>query len=238
MAATIDAGEAMTVSPRFRLLSSRFFVVSLLVIAALSATLQFVSNASAESPMPHTSRTTMVILSDRAMREDQWTALVNQLHRSQARLETTVRDISGELDVLRERDVEVGMSVEVVITVYLVGDCTLLPGRRTTVGGALGWVKKVDGEIQPFVHVDCARLVEMLRPLALGMSRERRNTVMAEAIATVIAHEWIHIATQNMAHEKCGVMQPRFEVKDLLAGDEHVNLQDLASRERKKTSGF
>ena len=188
--------------------------------------------------MPHTSHTTMVIVSDHAMAEDQWTSLVSQLHRSQARLATTAREISGELDVLREHDVEVGVSVEEVVVVYIVGDCTLLPGRRTTVEGALGWVKKVDGEIQPFVHVDCERLVEMLRPLALGMSRERRNTVMAEAIATVIAHEWVHIATQKVGHEKCGVMRPQFEVKDLLAGDEFFNPREQANRERKKSSGF
>jgi len=118
--------------------------------------------------MPHTSHTTMVIVSDHAMADDQWTAL----------------------------------------------------------------------EIQPFVYIDCARLVEMLRPLALGMSRERRYTVMAEAIATVIAHEWVHIATQKVGHEKFGVMQPQLEVKDLLAGDERMNPQEPASRSRKKTSGL
>jgi len=238
MAATIDAGEAMTVSFQFRLLSSRIVVALSPVILALSAMLLLASNASAESPMPHTSHTTMVIISDHAMADDQWTALVNQLHRSQARLEATVREISGELDVIRGRDVEVGVSVEEFIVVHLVGDCTLLPGSRTIVAGTLGWVKKVDGEIQPFVYVDCARLVEMLRPLALGMSRERRYTVMAEAIATVIAHEWVHIATQRVGHEKFAVMQPQLEVKDLLAGDERMNPQERASRGRKKTPGL
>ena len=39
---------------------------------------------------------------------------------------------------------------------------------------------------------------------------------MAEAIARVIAHEWIHIATQKAGHEKSGVMESQFQVSDLL----------------------
>ena len=226
----------MTASPQ--LLSSRFVSVPLLAIAALSATLLLAGNALAESPVPHASHTTMAIFTDHMMEESQWSALVQELRRSETRFEPVVPEIAGGLDVLRGRDLEAGVNVDVGLSVVIIGDCTLMPGPRRAVSGALGWVKKVDGQVQPFIHVDCARLTEMLQPLALGMDRERRDTVVAEALARVIAHEWIHIATQETHHEKSGVMQSQFQLSDLLADDALINPREHSRREKKRSSGF
>ena len=224
----------MTASPQ--LLSSRFVSVSLLVVAALSATLLSAKDAFGESP--YTRRTTMAVFTDHAMEDNQWSALVRELHKSETRFESTVREIAGGLDVLRGRDLETGVNVDVGLSVYIIGDCTLMPGPRRSVNGALGWVKKVDGQIQPFIHVNCARLMEMLQPVALGMNRDRRNTVVAEAIARVIAHEWIHIATQEARHEKIGVMQSQFQLSDLLADDDPLYPREHPRQEKKRSSGF
>ena len=226
----------MTASPQ--LLASRFGSVLLMVIAALNATLLLANNALAESPLPHTSHTTMVIFTDHPMEEDQWSALVRELHRAEVRLETTARELGGGLEVLRGSDLVGAVSVEQVISVSIVGDCTLLPGPRRMVSGALGWVKKVDGEIQPFIHVSCDRIVEMLQGIALGMNRERKSAVMAEAMARVIAHEWIHIATQKTSHEKSGVMESQFLVSDLLTDDAPVYPRKHVGREKKRSAGF
>jgi hypothetical protein len=226
----------MTASPQ--LLSSRYVLVFALMIAALNATLFFSSNALAESPMPHTSHTTMVVFTDHPMEDDQWSALVRELHRSEVRLEATAREFAGGLEVLRGRDLVTGVSADVVMSVTIMGDCTLMPGPRRAVSGALGWVKRVDGEIQPFIHVNCERIVEMLSPQALGMNRERRNTVMAEAIARVIAHEWIHIAKQEAGHERNGVMQSQFQVSDLLTDDDPAYPRKHVGREKRRPSGF
>jgi hypothetical protein len=225
----------MTASPQ--LLPSRFVFVSSM-FTALSATLFFTSAAFAESPIPHTSHTTMVVFTDHSMEDDQWSALVRELHRSEVRLEKTAQELAGGLEVLRGRDLVAGVSVDVVMSVSIMGDCTLMPGPRRLVSGALGWVKRVDGEIQPFIHVNCERIVEMLSPQALGMNHERRNTVMAEAIARVIAHEWIHIAKQEAGHEKKGVMQSQFQVSDLLADDCPVYPRQHVGPEKKHSSGF
>lgn len=188
--------------------------------------------------MPHTSHTTMVIFTDHPMEDDQWSALVREVHGIESRLEATARAIAGGLEVLRGRDLEIGVDADVAISVKIIGDCTLMPGPRRTVNGALGWVKKVDGEIQPFIHVNCEGIAEMLEPIALGMNRERRNTVMSEAIARVIAHEWIHIATQDANHEKNGVMQSQFQISDLLADDNSVYPRRRTGRGKKRSSGF
>jgi hypothetical protein len=76
----------------------------------------------------------------------------------------------------------------------------------------------------------------MLSPMALSMTQNRRNTVMGEAIARVILHEWIHIATQNPKHASRGVEKSGFGVMDLLADD--AEMQQLRTvRERKRKRG-
>jgi len=47
---------------------------------------------------------------------------------------------------------------------------------------------------------------------------ERNAT--AEAIARVILHEWVHVATQNPRHTEQGISKQTFGVKDLLTEDE------------------
>jgi hypothetical protein len=92
--------------------------------------------------------------------------------------------------------------------------------RRTAYGVPLGWVRRLDGRIEPFAHVDCARIGQVLGPQALGMDADRRNAVMAGAIARVILHEWIHIATQNPRHAERGITKAQFGVADLMTGGE------------------
>jgi len=94
------------------------------MIAALYAVVVSASTASAESPMPHTSHTTMVIFTDHPMEDDQWSALVRELQRSEIRLETAAREIDGGLEVLRGRDLVTSVSVDQVISVSVIGDCT------------------------------------------------------------------------------------------------------------------
>lgn len=226
----------MTASPQ--LLASRFVFAFTLLIAALNAPSICEGSALAESPMPHTSHTTMVIFTDHPMEDDQWSALVRELQRSEIRLETTARELGGGLEVLRGRDLVTPVSVGQVISVTVIGDCTLLPGPRKVVKGALGWVKKVDGEIQPFIKVSCEHIVEMLQGIALGMNRDRRDAVVAEAMARVIAHEWIHIATQKTGHEKSGVMESQFQISDLLTDDDPIYPRRHVGREKKRSSGF
>ena len=225
----------MTASPQ--LLASRCVSILAMVIAALCA-LFVTSNGWAESAVPQVSHTTMIVFTDHPMAGDQWSALVRELHRTDVRLETIDEELAGGLEVLRASDLVTGVAVDKLMTVKIVGDCALFPRPRRTVRGALGWVKKVDGEIQPFIFVDCEKAAEMLGPMALGMNRDRRNTVMAEAMARVIAHEWIHIAKQEPHHEKRGVMQSQFEISDLLADDKPNKPKNHSCREKKGALGF
>ena len=178
-----------------------------------------------QAEISDTTRTTMVVFSDHPLDVGQWSVLVAELRRGRADLAEFIPIMRSDIDidVLQGRDVSPGLVVQKAISIFLKGDCTLMPRSRKFVEGALGWVKEVHGRIQPFVHVECDRIVEMLGPLALGMNRSRRDTVMAEAIARVILHEWVHIATQQAGHGRSGITQAQFQVSDLLADDEQFN---------------
>jgi hypothetical protein len=211
------------------------------IMVTLFAALFGVVGALAETPAdagshtttagPHT--TTMIVFAERGMPEDEWTALMDSLRRSAASAAQETPELRGGLEVLRGERIPRGLRVDVPISIYLHGDCKLVPHPFTIAHGTLGWVMRVNGSIEPFVHVDCTRLVEMLSPMAMRMTQNRRNTVMGEAITRVILHEWIHIATQSSKHAARGVEKSEFGVMDLLAED----AQWRAARERKRKRG-
>jgi hypothetical protein len=117
-----------------------------------------------------------------------------------------------------------GLLVANPIVVYLHGDCTLEPlARRTAYSVPLGWVRYENGQIAPFIHVDCTRIGQVLGAQAQGLDREARNTIMAGAVARVLEHEWIHIARQSAEHGREGITKASSGVADLLGETEaHV----------------
>jgi hypothetical protein len=127
------------------------------------------------------------------------------------------------LQILRGDKIGPGLVVNKSITVYLLGECKATPTPQfglyhsANVSGALGWVPVENGQIQPFIHVDCGRIGQMLGQHSLGLSADQRQRQMANAVARVILHEWIHIATQNPHHAKHGIAKAEFGIDDLLA---------------------
>ena len=118
-----------------------------------------------------------------------------------------------------------GLIVNQSVTIYLHGECKINPRPRPILlhdtvvltPGALGWVQIDHGHIASFAHVDCNHLGEMLATQAFGLNRDGSNRLMAVAIARVILHEWIHIATQSPHHSERGLAKAQFAVADLLA---------------------
>lgn len=162
-------------------------------------------------------RVTVIVFADHTMHDSAWAALLDALDRDL----TVANGVQGPaIELMRGDEVKPGIVVESAVSVYLHGNCTLMPGQRQVVEGALGWVKRVHGRIEPFVHVDCSRIEEMLAPMALAMSPTRRESAMGDAVARVVEHEWVHLETQSAAHSEHGVMQAQFTVYDLLTDEE------------------
>jgi hypothetical protein len=175
----------------------------------------------AQGATPET-KATLVFFAEHGVRDNAWSALFDALHRGLRREAAETPALDGGAEFLRGDTMQLGVEMGEPISVYLHGDCSLAPIVRSSVSGALGWVQRVHGHIEPFIHVDCSKIALELGPLALGMDRSRRDTVMGEAMARVILHEWVHIVTQNPHHMQRGVEKATFDAADLLADDEEV----------------
>ena len=118
----------------------------------------------------------------------------------------------------RGNDLALGTVFSRVIVVKLLGRCDLLPqSDRSSLDGPLGWVWQVSGKIQPFIFVDCERIAQELRRRSAGLDGYERRHAMAQAIAHIVIHEWIHIATQCPAHGAHGITKQFLSPAELTA---------------------
>jgi hypothetical protein len=169
--------------------------------------------AYAQTPARTETRTTLVIFAEKRMADSEWAALFDALQKGAQSGREEAPALKGSVDLVRGDTMGRGLEFSEPISVYLHGDCTLVPMPRYMALGALGWVRLVHG----------AQSVQELGPLVLGMNRKRRDTVMGEAMARVIVHEWVHVATQNAGHAAHGVAKSSFGVADLLAEDVEIH---------------
>jgi len=122
----------------------------------------------------------------------------------------------------RGNDLALGTVFSRVIVVKLLGRCDVMPqSDRSSLDGPLGWVWQVSGKIQPFIFVDCERIAQELRKRSAGLDGYERRHAMAQAIAHVVIHEWIHIATQSPAHGKRGITKQFLTAAELTAEPKH-----------------
>jgi hypothetical protein len=132
------------------------------------------------------------------------------------RTEITTLPKESTLWVKREQfyqDMEAGE----IFQVRLSGDCGAgMDAREHPVPGPLGWVYLVDGQILPFVFVDCDRIARALWPELRGRTPSERRRKIARAISRVIAHELTHIITQDPKHLPAGVQKAHLTPDELL----------------------
>jgi len=199
-------------------------VASLIFVLALAVSPWRHNSASAQSvavsePRQVEPHTTLVIFKDRKMQDRDWRALFEAVRKNVAEGAAETPAIAGTFEVIRGDTMEPDLRVDPDVVVFLHGDCDLEPlARRKAYGVPLGWVFRVNGRIEPFVHVDCTRVGQVLGPQAVWLDRDQRNALMGGAIARVILHEWIHIATQSSSHAERGISKAQFGVADLTAG--------------------
>jgi hypothetical protein len=164
-----------------------------------------------------TPRVTFVVFADKPMADEEWAALSSALGDGFERLAVETHFVSSGFEIVRGEKVAVGTQFEGIIPIFLHGSCHLAgqPDQHE-VHGPLGWVIRAGGEIQPFIHVDCGRITDMLNQRALWMNHGTRTAAMAEAISRVVLHEWVHIATQSAAHTREGIEKRSFATEDLI----------------------
>ena len=212
--------------------SRRFVSVSGWLLMLMLLVLEwFAGRATARGAVVVAPRITLVVFADRRLSDEQWTTLAQRLRVSFDNLAMETHFAAGGFDVVRGDTVVPGMQFDDVVSIYLHGNCRLESQSDThTVKGVLGWVFSDHGNIRPFIHVDCSRIVELLGQHVFGIDRGLRNAAMAEAISRVILHEWVHIATQNPAHSREGIEKRSFDVQDLVPDYPRIFSPAIAGR--------
>ncbi len=164
-----------------------------------------------------TPRVTLVVYAEKPMADEEWAALSSSLRNGFERLALETHFVSSGFEIVRGEKVAAGAQLEGIIPIFLHGSCHLVgqPAQHE-VHGPLGWVIRDHDEIQPFIHVDCGRIADMLNQRALWMNHGTRTAAMAEAISRVVLHEWVHIATQSAAHTREGIEKRSFALEDLI----------------------
>jgi len=176
--------------------------------------------------------TAVIFYAQPQLNDDLWPDLVQSLH---ADLASGMGEAPNGFALqqnpafFRGNDLALGTIFSRVIVVKLLGRCDLLPqSDRSSLEGPLGWVWQVSGTIQPFINVDCERIAQVLRRRSAGLDQYERRHAMAQAIAHVVIHEWIHIETQSPGHGKRGITK-QFLTAAELTGEPRNNNMAIAS---------
>lgn len=170
-------------------------------------------------------RPVLVFSSERHLPDSLWAALFVALRANLPDVAAKVPANEANPEFIRGDDPATGtVRAGKAITVYLRGDCRpSVQNSQFPWGARLGWVNEADGFIMPVVHVECTEIGEEIARRTQWMNRKERTAAMSEAVARVVLHEWVHIATQSAAHGSDGVTKARFGVDDLLRGDQTGN---------------
>ena len=102
---------------------------------------------------------------------------------------------------------------------------------RTTASGqllSLASTAVSNGQVLPFVTIECARLRDRIAPQVIGLRTSERNEALGRAAARVLAHEIYHVLTGNRKHAAEGIAAECLSGKQLLADRFDLDDRSLA----------
>ncbi len=191
------------------------FLVWPVLLAAFWICATGAAQAAVVLAVPHT---TVVVFADHPLPKSEWPSLFAAIHSVLADIAADTQAIDINAELVRGDALVPGLRVDASLSIYLHGNCNfeVQPPRGYPAGATLGWVWQRHETIEPFVHVDCTSIGQILEPGIYWFSKEQRIHAMAGAIARVIVHEWIHFANQSAGHSGEGVTKAHFGIDDLL----------------------
>jgi hypothetical protein len=83
--------------------------------------------------------------------------------------------------------------------------------------GPLGWTYIGDGEILPFIAIDCEGIRLLLQRELLDVPLCNRPRVFGRAVARVLAHELYHFLAHTKHHAGSGIAKAAYGVSELLS---------------------
>ena len=83
--------------------------------------------------------------------------------------------------------------------------------------GPLGWTHISDGEVIPFIGINCDGIRIFLQQALIKMPDPVRTSVYARAVARVMAHELYHVFARTAKHGSSGIAKSAYCAEELLS---------------------
>jgi hypothetical protein len=113
-----------------------------------------------------------------------------------------------------------GEAFEQVVVIQFRGACHSRPEGEISIAGgirSLATTAVSDGQVLPFVQVDCDRTRQLVSSVLAGLPSGAREALYGRALGRVLAHELYHVLAQTTSHKEQGVSKPCFRLADLLS---------------------
>jgi hypothetical protein len=95
--------------------------------------------------------------------------------------------------------------------------------------GPLGWTHVSDGDILPFIDVNCDGIRLFLQHDLIEVPAAEREEALGRALARVVAHELYHLLANTTAHRGRGIGKAAYSVGDLLSKIFQFDKKECAS---------
>lgn len=140
------------------------------------------------------------------------------LETMQAELETVMQPSGLDLEwrwLAQSMGNEV--STELVV-IHFKGHCDL-DGLEPVAAypGPLGWTHISEGEVLPFVDINCDGVRLFLQEDLVRLPESERSASYGRALGRVLAHELYHVFTRSTKHSSSGIGKAAYNVQELLA---------------------
>jgi len=102
--------------------------------------------------------------------------------------------------------------------IHFKGDCDIQDLRpEWGYPGPLGWTHISDGEILPFIDVNCEGVRLFVQRNLIAIPVETRESVYGRALARVLAHELYHFLANTKGHAGGGLAKAAYSAEELVA---------------------
>jgi hypothetical protein len=114
-----------------------------------------------------------------------------------------------------------------LVVVRFKGSCRPREQRRWPGSIALGWTHTSDGELLPFIDVECDRVLDVMGSELRAVDPEEREEVLGRALGRVLSHELYHVLGRTRKHGSQGVAKAEYSALELTGDEFLLNESDV-----------
>jgi hypothetical protein len=128
----------------------------------------------------------------------------------------------------RSRAGAAGESFDHLVVVRFNGKCILEPvPHMYDERGPLAFTYNTDGAMQPFSEVLCDQVTASIRSAMFSGDFAKADQILGRALGRVVAHELVHMLSEDRGHGKEGIARRALTGRELIASQTRLDPEDL-----------